>query len=838
MKKPRRSLGDHLYQTLLLLYPWAFRARYGRDMESLFRDRRRQVQGSFLSLSLLWLKAILDLAIQAPAEHVNLRRARRRLPKEGNRNSAGGGRGPWPRWETLRISARTLAKKPGYSFVAVMTLALGMGAATAVFTLVDGVLIRPLPFPEPEELVAIGHSAREGQDRVSLSDGLYLLYREQASSIDVLALYDWVDMNLVSGGEPEQVRIQRATPSFFTLLGIPPALGRTFLPQEELPNQEPVVILSHGLWRRVFGSDAEALDQILELDGVRRRVVGIMPAGFGYPGPSAGAWVPYVVDPAQEALTNFFGLGLARLAPGRSLEALDSELQGLLSRLTNLFPESGGAGFLADVGIRTRNRPLKEDLVGDIDTTLWILMGTVGLVLLIACANVANLLLVRAEGRRQELAVRLAMGAGHREVLRLFMGESVLLVGAAAFLGLVIANWALRISLGFVPTDLPRAAEIGIDLRIVAFTSLLSLACCIALGLIPLARVRAAGLAGSLRDGGERGATSGRRSHRLRDGLAVVQVALALVLLVGAGLMFRSFHALRDVDPGFQSAGLLTARVIVPPGEIDGWEETASFYRQLQRRLEAQPGVQAAGLTRRVPLSGTLGFTTVDLEGRPEEPGGEYIVADLAYSGPGYLETMGIPLLEGRAFQAGDGAQGSRAAMVSASFARRWWPEGSPLGQRISGGGLLSQEWWEVVGVVGDVHQASLAQDPGDMIYLPITAGSREAPHTMRAVDVVVRTTTSPLDFLPVLQRELSALNPRIPLANPRTVRDVVRRATAQTSFTMAVLGSSAGIALLLGLVGIYGVVSYLVSLRTVSYTHLTLPTIPFECRSRWAPGH
>jgi predicted permease len=215
-----------------------------------------------------------------------------------------------------------------------------------------------------------------------------------------------------------------------------------------------------------------------------------------------------------------------------------------------------------------------------------------------------------------------------------------------------------------------------------------------------------------------------------------------------------------------------------------------------------------------VPLSGTLGFTTVDLESRPEEPGGEYIVADLAYSGPGYLETMGIPLLEGRAFQAGDGAQGSRAAMVSASFARRWWPQGSPLGHRISGGGLLSQEWWEVVGVVGDVHQASLAQDPGDMIYLPITAGSREAPYTLRAVDIVVRTTTSPLDFLPVLQRELSALNPRIPLANPRSVRDVVRRATAQTSFTMAVLGSSAGIALLLGLVGIYGVVSYLVSLR------------------------
>ena len=281
MNKSSRSLGDHVYRTLLSLYPRPFREEYGRDMESLFRDRRQQVGGRVSSLILLWVKAIMDLGIQASAAHLRRHRSRQQQPRNGGKASARKPGGLWPWWDTLKVSARTLAKKPGYSSGAILTLALGMGAATAVFALVDGVLIRPLPFSEAEELVAIGHSAREGQDQVSLSDGLYLLYREEASSIETLALYDWVEMSLVSYGEPEQVPIQRATPSFFTLLGVPPALGRTFLPEEELPGQEPVVVLSLGLWQRDFGSDPEALGKILELDGVRRRVVGVMPPGFG-----------------------------------------------------------------------------------------------------------------------------------------------------------------------------------------------------------------------------------------------------------------------------------------------------------------------------------------------------------------------------------------------------------------------------------------------------------------------------------------------------------------------------------------------------------------------------
>ena len=644
---------------------------------------------------------------------------------------------------------------------------------------------------------------------------MYSLYREQASSIQGIGLYARDEMNLMVDQEAEQVKVQLATPSFFSVLGAQPALGRAFLQEEELPESEPVVILSQGFWERVYGGDERVLGKILEMDGVARRVVGVMPPDFGFPRRDAQAWVPYQIDPNRNFLTNFQANGVARLASGSTLETLNVEFQGILSRLGEIFPESGEANFLVDVDIRTNNRPLKEEVVGDIGTTLWILLGTVGLVLLIACANVANLLLVRAESRRRELAVRLAMGAGRGQLLSLFMGESFILSGAGGLLGIFIGTWALKISIRFIPTDLPRVAEVGMDLRVVAFTALLTLACALFFGFFPLARYGAANLTGSLKDGGARGATGGKENHRVRNGLVVLQVAMALVLLVGAGLMFRSFQALRQVDPGFDHEGLLTARITVPEGEFEGMPENALFFQQLQERLAAQPGAERVGLIWRVPLSGSVGFTTLNLEVPPENLGDEYIVASPTAAGPGYFETMGIRLLEGRTFQVGDGATGDRGAVVSESFARRWWPEGSALGRRFEGGGIIGYDWWEVVGVVADVHQVSLDGEVEDMVYLPHMAGSTSDPRAMRTMDVVIKTNGPPLRFLPVLRRELRELNPRIPLANPRTVEDVFDGATARTSFTMAILGSSAGIALLIGLVGIYGVISYVVSLRT-----------------------
>ncbi|MGW8268387.1 MAG: ABC transporter permease, partial [Longimicrobiales bacterium] len=425
----------------------------------------------------------------------------------------------------LRFALRGLIRYPAFTVVAVLTLALGIGANTAVFTLVDGVLLRPLPFPNPEGLISLEHLGREGQDQLPISDGLYLLYREQASSLDGIAMFAGTAMNLVTGEEPERVPLQVVTPGFFDVLGISPVLGRAFLPEEELPGAEPVVILSHGLWARTFGEDPEILGRTLDLNGVSRRVVGVMPEDFGYPNRDAQLWVPYEVDPAQAPLASFGAGGIARLGTGSSIESVYAELQGLISRLGELFPDSGQPAFLAEVGLRARVRPLKEVLVGDVSTTLWVLLGTVGFVLLIACANVANLLLVRAETRQRELALRLAMGAGRRQIVRYFMGESLLLALAGGGLGVLVSTWALGISTRFTPMDLPRMAEVGLDLRVLGFTALIALGCALFFGFFPLLRYGAEDLANQLKDGGVRGATGGRDRHRLRNGLVVLQVA-------------------------------------------------------------------------------------------------------------------------------------------------------------------------------------------------------------------------------------------------------------------------------------------------------------------------
>jgi predicted permease len=715
----------------------------------------------------------------------------------------------------LRYAVRGLIKHPAFSVVAVVTLALGIGANTAVFTLVDGVLIRPLPFSEPQELISIRHLGREGQDRLPISEGLFLLYKEQASSLEGIAMFSPAAVNILVGEEPERVAIQAVTPSFFEVLGSSPVVGRGFLPEEELPGGEPVVILSDGLWQESFGGDASVVGRTLEMDGVNRRIVGVMARDFGYPDRTARAWIPYEVDPARAFLAAFRAAGIARMAPGNTAEGVYTELQGLLFRLSDLFPDSGEPAFLEEVGLRASVQPLKQSLVGDVSTTLWVLLGTVGFVLLIACANVANLLLVRAETRQRELALRLAMGAGRRDIVRFFMGESLLLATAGGVLGVAVSAWALGLSARFLPSDLPRVAEVGLDLRVLGFTALISLGCAIFFGLFPLIRYGRDDLTNHLKDGGGRGATGGRDRHRLRNGLVVVQVAMALVLLIGAGLMFRSFLALRTKDPGFEVEEVLTARVSLPTAEAEGWQEAAGFFRQLRDRLSMQPGVETVGWAQPAPLAGGVGFVTVGLEDHPRGPEEMPIFSSQMLVGEGYFETMGIQLRTGRTFRAGDGAEGTRAVVISESFSHHWWPDSSPLGRRVGNGGPEGEDWWEIVGVVGDVTHQDLQADPEEMVYFPITVGPVASPQSARSMDILVKTGGDPLMLMPVLRRELRALNPRIPLSNPRTMEEVFQEATARMSFTMAMLGVASGIALLLGLIGIYGVISYVVSQRT-----------------------
>ncbi len=717
-------------------------------------------------------------------------------------------------FDDLRFALRGLLRHRSFTLVTVLTLALGIGANTAVFTLVDGVLIRPLPFRDAEALVSLQHMGREGADELPMSTGLYLLYQERAESLDGLALFAGTTANLVFEGEPERLQAQAVTPSFFRVLEAEPVLGRAFLEEEGAPDGALVVILSDGFWKSRFDGDPGVIGQTLDLNGRLRTIVGVMPPGFGFPDREARLWAPLVVNPAQAPLAAFGAGGIGRLAPGRNIESARAEITGLIDRLSEFYPESGAPAFLAEVGLRPRIISLKESLVGDVSTTLWILLGTVGFVLLIACANVANLLLVRAEGRQRELALRRALGAGQWQVLRWFLSESVLLAGAGGVLGALVAAWALKVSIGLIPTDIPRLAEIGLDWRVATFTALITLGCAVFFGLFPLLRDRSIALAWELHEGSGRSATGTRGGHRLRSGLVVLQVALSLMLLIGSGLMLRSFQALRSIDPGYQVERLLTAQIIVPGAEIGGWEATAGFFRQLRERVAAQPGIEAVGLAEAIPLAGGMSFTTIEVEDHPRGPGELPVFASNNPVETGFIEAMGIRLLEGRTPQPGDGAEGTRSVVVSKSFADHWWPDQSPIGRRLRFG-FDGEEWYNIVGVVADARYQSLTEAPEEVVYWPATVGPAASPQPSRGMYIAIRTSADPLEFVSVLRREMRELNPRIPVANLRTMEDLFREATARTSFTMVMLAVAAAIALLLGLVGIYGVISYIVSQRT-----------------------
>ena len=711
----------------------------------------------------------------------------------------------------LRFALRALVRSPGFTVVAVVTLMLGIGATTAVFTLVDGVILKPLPYPDSGELVSVQHEGRGGEDRLPISAGLYLLYGDQAGSFESIAMHRGTVVNLMGDGDPERILGRSVTPSFFPVLGVDAVVGRALTAEDGERDAEPVVVLGHALWRSHFGADPAIVGRTVDMSGVNRRVVGVMPAGFAYPDSDARLYIPLMVDPARAPLAAFGASGIARLSEAASVQGANTELEGLVSRLAELFPEDRAPAFLAEVSLRAVVRPLKDAIVGDMTRTLWILFGTVGLVLVIACANVANLLLVRAEVRQREVALRVAVGAGRLQLMRSFMSESLVLSAAGGVLGVGLAAIAVRVSTSLTPADIPRIAEVGVDLRVLGFTVLISFAAALLFGLFPMVRYSAPDLAGQLRDGGGQGSTDGRGRHLLRNGLVVAQVGLALMLLVGSGLMLRSFVALRSVDPGFDGEGVMTVRLTVPSAEISGAAETADFFRQLRERLEAQPGVEQVGLVAGVPLGGGVSFTTQELEDHPRGPGERPIFANNNYASPGFFEALGIPLIEGRTFQAGDRGDQTPAAIVSESFAGRWWPNGSAVGRRIDG----EPDGLEIVGVVGDVHYEGLEEPPEGMIYRPTVLGSGEQLQAHRALTLVVRVSGEPTAILSVIRREVRALNPRIPISTPRTMAEVSRHATARTSFTVAMLGVASGVALLLGMIGIYGVISYVVSQRT-----------------------
>ncbi|HSR41276.1 MAG TPA: ABC transporter permease, partial [Longimicrobiales bacterium] len=491
-------------------------------------------------------------------------------------------------WRNVRHSLRSLLKKPGFTGITVVTLAVGIGANTAIFSVVDGVLLEALPYPEPERLVSISHSA-PGLDLPWLpsATGIHLIDREENRTFRELALFQTSAANLTGDGAPERIRVGRATPSLFRVLQVDAARGRTFTEEEGLPGEEKITVVSHRLWTDHFGSDPQIVGKTVRVDGEAHEIVGVMPEGFAFPTREVRLWTPIRIDPAQTFFGGFNHPAIGRLEEGVEVEDARRDLARLLPRIPERF-QGISQEMLDNAGVAVNVRPYLDVVVGDVGTALWILLGTVSFVLLIACANVANLLLVRAESRQREVAIRTAMGADRGRLFGQFVAESGLLAGAGAILGLLLAHQGIRALLAFGPANLPRIEQIDVDGTVLAFTAGITVVAALVFGLIPVLRSRGPGTAAVLRDG-YRGSTDGRSGHRARKLLVVSQVAFALILLVGSGLMIRSFQRLQGVDPGFSSESVLTFRVALPRADYPDVESTASFHQRFLDRLEGLP---------------------------------------------------------------------------------------------------------------------------------------------------------------------------------------------------------------------------------------------------------
>ncbi len=714
----------------------------------------------------------------------------------------------------VRTALRGLARKPAFTFLAGLTLAIGIGANTAIFSVVDGVLIDPLPFPEPDRLVSYNHEAPGLGVNVPViphSEAMYLHYLEGARAVDALAVFSDDNVNLMSGGEPQRLAAVQVTREYFDVVGVQPVLGRGFVEGEDRPGAEPVAVLGYGLWQQTFGSDPSVVGRLVEMDGVRRRVVGVMPEGFAVT--DEELWIPLEIDPDDADGGSLGLIGVARLAEGATIEAAQVEMQDLLGRYAETHADDLPPGILEQSGLAADVKPLKELFVQDVRQALWVLFGTVGFVLLIACANVANLFLVRAEARQRETAVRTAMGASRLDMMRQHLSESVLLALGAGVTGLALAAFGVQGLLRLAPAELPEILRVGIDGSVLAFTLGVSLTTGVVFGVVPVLGYGRRDLSGTLREGG-RSSTDGEGRHRARRGLVVAQVALALVLLVGSGLMLRSFVALRAVDLGFGTEGLMTFRLGLPGAEYEDGEPVVDFYRRLTERLESMPGVEAVGMNTGLPLTGSKSAGPMEPVERPFPEGQLAPLVERRQITPGYFDVMSVPLLEGRALEWTDQGDRYRAVVVSETLAKAFWPGESAVGRMIRAQGD-DEHAWEVVGVAGDVRFDGVRDEPLPMAYLPVLAGDAESPLGAFGMDVVVRVGGDPLAAVQGAREALRSVDPRLPMINPRTAASVVEDAMAATSFTVVLLGIAAAVALLLGTVGLYGVISYIVSRRT-----------------------
>ena len=702
----------------------------------------------------------------------------------------------------IRYAVRTLRRRPSFSSVAVLTLALGIGANTAVFSVVHSVLLSPLPYGDPERLVAVWERqaiANLNQQPVSLPN--FEDWRQQSQTFEQLAASRGATFNVTEGGETQRVAGARVSTNLYSLLRIKPVLGREFLEEEGRAGAPPVALIGQGLWQRLYGSDPQIVGKAIRVDGGACTVVGVLPPKLNYPSADTELVIPFIPQGGEVQRSNHFSRVLGRLREGVPLSEASAEMQTIAARLEQQYPDS-------NTGYRVQLVPLSEQLVGNVRTALLVLLGAVGCVLLISCANVASLMLARGAGQQAELSVRAALGASRARLVRQLLTESVVLSLCGGLLGLLLALWGVPALTRLGAGSIPRADEVGVSYAVLGFTLLVSLAAGVLFGIAPALQASGGRMTNALREG-RRGSTGGPLHKRMLNGLVIAEVAVALVLLVGAGLLTRSFLSLQKVSPGYDPRGILTAGVGLSPAKYPELRDQWAFYERLLDELETTTGVASAAVVSKLPVTGfaTSNFT---VRGSPVAAG-HAPTAHYRVISPGYFRTMGIPFSEGRDFTRRDRADAPDALIINKSMADRFWPGESPVGRSIQ---LATERtrWREIVGVVGDEKLSALDTETGSAVYVPLPQNT--VPTAIRSVTLVARAGRDPGALPAALRAALRSVDGEQALFQVRPLSEVISDSLGRPRFNSLLMVIFAALAGVLAAVGVYGVMAYSVAQR------------------------